>query len=79
MNTITITATEYEVRTANVKLYQAASFVAAGGAYHTEAELLLAFAEAEGIPRSITDKDGDVWNLTSHDDSDECTYELATA
>jgi hypothetical protein len=28
---------------------------------------------------TITDKDGDVWNLTSHDDSDECTYGLATA
>ena len=79
MNTITITATEYEVRTANVRLDQASSFVAARGAHHTEAELLLAFVKAEGIPKSIVDGDGDVWNLTSHDDSDECTYELATA
>lgn len=77
MNTITITANEYGARTPHVEVYEAASRVAAGGAYRSEAELLLAFIAAEGVPQSITDQDGDVWNLCDRvDGDDEYTYEM---
>jgi hypothetical protein len=76
MNTVIITATEYGVRTTNVQLHEAESRLRAGGAYRSEAELLLAFVAADGIPQTIVDDDGDVWSLISHDDDDDCVYEM---
>jgi hypothetical protein len=38
--------------------------------------ILLAFVAADGIPQTIVDDDGDVWNLADHDGGDEYVYEM---
>jgi hypothetical protein len=76
MNTVIITTSESGTSTTHVKHYEAESRVRAGGAYRSEAMILLAFIAADGIPQSITDDDGDVWNLLDHDGGDEYVYEM---
>lgn len=76
MNTVTITANESGTRTAHVELHEAASHVAARGSYNHVAQLLIAFADSETAPKTITDDDGDIWELVSHI-GDDYTYALA--
>jgi len=76
MNTVIITANESGTSTTHVELSEAESRVRAGGAYRSQAMILLAFVAADGIPQTIVDDDGDVWNLADHDGGDEYVYEM---
>jgi hypothetical protein len=80
MNSITIYTSESGTRSENVEHSDAVSYVAAGGAYSTQSEVLIAFIESDGIPSSIKDGDGDTWKLVEHGakgGKDFYTYELA--
>jgi hypothetical protein len=68
MITITFCVSESGIRSDNVEESDAASHIAAGGCFSMESELLLDFIAAEGIPLSLTDRDGDTWNLDSQED-----------
>jgi hypothetical protein len=80
MKTITFYTSESGIRSDNVEESDAASHIAAGGCFSIESELLLDFIAAEGIPFSLTDRDGDIWNLDSEeyeDGEDIYTYKLS--
>jgi hypothetical protein len=76
MNTVIITTSESGTSTTHVELSEAESRVRAGGAYRNQAMILLAFVAADGIPRTIVDDDGDVWELMDHDGGDQYVYEM---
>jgi hypothetical protein len=80
MKRITIYTSESGTRSKNVDQWIAATHIAARGSYATESEVLLAFIESEGVPSSLTDSDGDAWNLTKqgfNGNEDFYIYELA--
>jgi hypothetical protein len=60
---ITIYTSESGTRSESVAQADAASHIAAGGSFSTEAELLLAFVESDEMPSSIKDGEGRSWAL----------------
>lgn len=64
MSEITIYVSESGSRSENIEQSDASSHVAAGGSFATEAEVLLAFIDVEGVPSSVKDGDGDTWVLS---------------
>ena len=62
---ITIYTSESGTHSKNVAESDASSHIAAGCAYSTESEVLLAFIECDEVPFSLEDGDGDIWVLRS--------------
>lgn len=60
---VTILVDESGAHTDDVDEFDARIHVRTNGYFSIESSLLLEFIKAEGIPQSLTDKDGDIWKL----------------